>query len=43
MNIESAINNAVKLLSSNEIKNPRLDSEILMSKVIKKKQKIYFT
>ena len=39
MNIESAINNAVELLSLNEIKNPRLDSEILMSKVIKKNKK----
>ena len=36
MNIENAINEASKLLKKNNIKSPKLDSEILMSKVIQK-------
>ena len=42
MNIENAINKAVKILKDNRIKNPRLDSEILMSKIIKKDRKFIF-
>ena len=36
MNIENAIKEAIKLLKKNNIKSPKLDSEILMSKVIQK-------
>jgi len=36
MNIENAINGAIKVLNEKNIKSSQLDSEILMSKVIKK-------
>ena len=39
MNIESAIIQGAKILKDNFIKNPYLDSEILMSKVIEKDRK----
>ena len=39
MNIFFAIDNGTKLLKKNNIKNPKLDSEILMSKVINKDRK----
>ncbi len=39
MNIFFAINDSTKLLRENNIKNPKLDSEILMSKVINKDRK----
>ncbi len=39
MNLYSAINKSTKLLKSHRIKNPKLDSEILMSKVINKDRK----
>ncbi len=41
MNIENAIKKAVKILKNENIKSPKLDSEILMSNVIKKDR--YFT
>ena len=40
MNINSAIIHGAKVLKNNLIKNPYLDSEILMTKAIKKDQKI---
>ncbi len=39
MNIGNAINEANKILKKNNIKSPKLDSEILMSKVIQKDRK----
>ena len=39
MNIQSAINQGVKILKDKLINNPQLDSEILMSKVINKDRK----
>ncbi len=39
MNIENAISEASKILEKNNIKSPKLDSEILMSEVIKKDRK----
>lgn len=39
MNIENAINEASFILKKNKIKSPKLDSEILLSKVIKKDRK----
>ena len=39
MNIQSAINQGVKILKDKLINNPQLDSEILMSKVINKDKK----
>ena len=39
MNINSAIIQGAKVLKDNFIKNPYLDSEILMAKVIKKDRK----
>ena len=39
MNIENTLNEAVKILSKFNIKNPLLDSEILLSKVIRKDRK----
>ena len=39
MNIESAIIQGAKILKDSFIKNPYLDSEILMSKVIEKDRK----
>ena len=36
MNIEIAIKNACKELKANKISSPLLDSELLLSKVIKK-------
>tara|TARA_B100001175_G_C19481512_1_gene627376 strand:- start:687 stop:1529 length:843 start_codon:yes stop_codon:yes gene_type:complete len=39
MNIENSLCNAVKILSKFNIKNPLLDSEILLSKVINKDRK----
>ncbi len=39
MNIFFAISNGTKLLKKNNIKNPKLDSEILLSKVINKNRK----
>ena len=38
MNIQSAINEAKNILKKNNIKTSRLDSEILMSKAIKKER-----
>tara|TARA_B100000579_G_scaffold431016_1_gene445394 strand:- start:1127 stop:1978 length:852 start_codon:yes stop_codon:yes gene_type:complete len=39
MNLENAINNGTKILEKNSIKSAKLDSEILMSKVINKERK----
>ena len=39
MNIEKTILHAVKSLKNSNIKNPYLDSELLLSKVIKKDRK----
>ena len=39
MNIDKAINNGARLLSNKFIPNPYLDSEILMSKIIRKDRK----
>ena len=39
MNIENTLSEAVKILSKSNIKNPLLDSEILLSKVIRKDRK----
>ena len=39
MNIGNAINEASRILEKNEIKSAKLDSEILMSEVIKKDRK----
>ena len=39
MNINSAIIHGAKVLKDNLIKNPNLDSEILMTKAIKKDRK----
>ena len=41
MNIQSAINQGVKILKDKLINNPQLDSEILMSKVINKDKKYF--
>ena len=38
MNIETAINNGMNYLKINKIKSSRIDSEILMSKAIKKQR-----
>ena len=42
MNINSAINQGVKVLKSNLIINPQLDSEILMAKTINKDRDFIF-
>ena len=42
MNINQAIQEATNLLNKNNIKSSKLDSEILMAKVIKKKRIYYF-
>jgi release factor glutamine methyltransferase len=42
MNIENTLNNAVKILNESKIKNPILDSEILLSQVINKDRKYIF-
>ena len=42
MNIDEAIKEASILLKKNNIKSSKLDSEILMSKVIQKKEIILF-
>ena len=39
MNIDNAINEAVKVLKKNNILSAKLDSEILMSKVLEKDRK----
>ena len=39
MNILTAINEASEVLKKNHIKSPKLDSEILLSKIIKKDRK----
>ena len=39
MNIEKAITNATKVLINKNIKSPKLDCEILMSKILKKDRK----
>ena len=39
MNIENAIIKGILILRKNNIKNPKLDTEILMSSVIKKDRK----
>ena len=38
MNIENAINHGTKILKKNSIKSAKLDSEILMSKVVGKEK-----
>ena len=42
MNIQEAINVAANLLKDNNIKTPHLDSELILSKVIKKDRKYIF-
>ena len=39
MNIKNTLNSAVKILNESKIKNPILDSEILLSQVIKRDRK----
>ena len=39
MNIQETLNKAVKILNKSNIKNPYLDSEILLSKIINKDRK----
>ena len=42
MNIQTAINEGKLLLKKSNIKSSLLDSEILMAKVLKKKENMYF-
>ena len=42
MNIQSAIKKASEVLKINNIKTYQLDSEILMSKTIQKKKRLYY-
>ena len=42
MNLETAIKNAYRILENNNIKSARLDSEILLSKVINKSREYIF-
>ena len=42
MNIENALNNAVKILKKSKIKNSILDSEILLSQAINRDRNISF-
>ena len=42
MNLETAIKNAYRILENNNIKSARLDSEILLSKVINKSRNNIF-
>ena len=42
MNIENALNNAVKILKKSKIKNSILDSEILLSQAINRDRKYIF-
>ena len=42
MNYQKAINIGFTLLSKNKIKNAHLDSQLILSKILKKKKRRYF-
>ena len=42
MNIENILKEGINILQKNKIPNPQLDSEILLSNLIKKRQETHY-